>query len=675
MTFATPWLGRKRVAFVPLFRSRAAPPDQIPADWETVILRRVTYDPRREANGADRSLRAWLRAASSGLADIDPFVMAMQTIDKQAVAADELESTLGSRLRDQGMDAAVLVMLGGRPSGTNSGFWSRVVMVESNGVWLMELIHGLTGFKDLYHFDNDADPAVRAIDTFDQMSASSQTHPTAFTKNELGWLDAAAIRRHAGASTEYALQHLGLAQPPVLGRAAAIRIGDSVPYVMVEARNRVDQFETGMPATGDGQERGIASEGVIAYRVQTRNPTVQVREGNKKPLYLLTLTALQPGQSAALDNGVALTVTGAVPDGFTIRIEDAGQHLIDRTATTGARPAAGPPSALVLAGPGIENIAYRDTSAHMNEIWRDPRGQGTTDLTASAQAPGAQGNPFTYFDPAGNQVVLVFRGTDNHVRTLYWMFGAVGHDNLTGSINAPRTAGDAAGWFSAHDGFHHVVYRTADGHLHELWWQGQGGVGHGDLTGQAGAVPAAGDPWPYYDPVRSTSIVAFRGTDRHIRSLYWGPGGAVGQDDLSGVAGTPPAAGDPFAWFTPADDTHRVVYRAADGHLHELRWPNVAPVRGRDLTALSGAPAAVGNVSGGYNPGDNTQHVIFRSGNGRLHELWHFLGEAAVHHVDLTAAYAAPSAADRPVYYVSPRAPNQHVAYRGTNGHIYELLW
>ena len=32
MTFSIPWLGRKRVAFVPLFRSRAALPDQIPPD-------------------------------------------------------------------------------------------------------------------------------------------------------------------------------------------------------------------------------------------------------------------------------------------------------------------------------------------------------------------------------------------------------------------------------------------------------------------------------------------------------------------------------------------------------------------------------------------------------------------------------------------------------------------
>jgi hypothetical protein len=673
-TFSTPWLGRKRVAFVPLFRTNAAPPDQIPPDWENQILRRVLFEPRREANGADRSMRAWLRAASSGRADIDATVLSMQTIDKQAVAADELEGRLGARLRDQGMDAAVLVMLGDRPSGTNRGFWSRVVMRESNGVWLMELIHGLTGFKDLYHFDNDSDPFERAIDTFDEMSASSQTHPTAFTKQELGWLDAASIPLHVGAAIDYELQHISLAQPPTSGRVAAVRIGSGFPYMMVEARKMTDQFEAGMPSLGDVQERGIASEGVIAYRIQTRNPTVQEREGNKLPLFLLTLQALKPGQSATLDNGVRLSVTAARTDGFAIRIDDSEQHLIDRTALTGARGAAGPPCALVLTGANIENLAYRDGAGHMNEIWRDPSSQGTTDLTANAGAPAAAGNPFTYFDPAGNQVVLLFRGADNHVRSMFWMFGPVGHENLTGSINAPRTAGDPAGWFSTHDGFHHVAYRSADGHLHELFWQGQGGVGHGDLTVQGNAVRAAGDPFPYYDAVRSTNIVPFRAIDGRIRSLFWGSG-AVGQDDLSGTAGTPPAAGDPFAWFTPADDTHRVVYRAANGHLHELFWPNVAPVRGRDLTALSGAPPAVGNVSGGFNAGDNTQHVIYRSADGRLHELWHFLGETEVHHVDLTAAYGAPAAADRPVYYATPRAPNQHVAYRGTDGHIYELLW
>ena len=540
----------------------------------------------------------------------------------------------------------------------------------------MELIHGLTNFKDLYHFGNDVDPPERAVGVFDQMSASSQTHPTVFTKNELGWLDASAIAVHNGASTDYLLQHVSLAQPPVAGRVAAVRVGRDFPYVMVESRLMTDQFEAGMPSLSDPLEAGISGEGVIAYRVQTRNPTVQIREGNKKPLYLMTLAPLQPGQSAPLDDGATLTVTGALPDGFTIRIDDPAQHHIDRTAATGARAAAGPPCALVLPGPSIENLAYRDTGGHMDEIWRAPQGQGTTDLTANAGAPGAKGNPFTYFDPAGNQVVLIFRGSDDHVRSLYWMFGAVGHDNLGGSINAPKAAGNPAGWFTAHDGFHHVAYRSSNGHLHELWWQGQGGVGHGDLTAAGNAVPAAGDPWPYYDPVRATSIVVFRGTDGRIRSLYWGPDGAVGQDDLSGSAGTPNAAGEPFAWYTAADDTHRVAYRGTDNQVWLLSWPNVAPVSGRNATQLAGAPPAAGDLSGGYNQGDDTHHVIYRSADGGLHELWHFTGEAGVHWSDLTAAYGAPPAADRPMYYsTAPRTPHQHVAYRGTDAHIHELLW
>ena len=356
---ATPWLGRKRVAFVPLFRSHAAPPDQIPPDWENAILRRVVYDPRREAKGADRSLRAWLRAASSGLADIDPWVLPMQTIDKQVVDPGELEGTLGRRLRDQGMDAAVLVMLGGRDSGTNDGFWSRVVMAESNGVWLMELIHGLTGFKDLYPFADDTDPPVHDIDTFDEMSASSQSHPTAFTKHELGWLDAAAIPLAAGASADYELQHISLAQPPGIGRVAAVRIGDSFPYVLVEARKMTDQFEAGMPSTGDVQERGIANEGVIAYRVQTRNPTVQEREGNKLPLYLMTLKALQPGQSAVLDNGITLSVTAARPDGFAVRIEPGGSPW---TSVSEGASTPGAPVSAVTTGQGRIALFVTDPS-------------------------------------------------------------------------------------------------------------------------------------------------------------------------------------------------------------------------------------------------------------------------------------------------------------------------
>jgi len=325
MTSATPWLGTKRVAFVPLFRSNAAPPDQIPPDWENLILRRVMNDPRPEVNGADRSLRAWLRNVSWGRADIDPLVLPMQTINKQEVAPTELEGTLGASLRSQGVNAAVLVMLGGRGAFANAGFWSRVAMSETNGMWMMELIHSITHFVDLYHFNNDVDPLERAIDSFDEMSASSGTHPTAFTKNELGWLDEGNIARyHIGSSSGngFILNFLSFADPPqITGFRHAIHVGDGFPYVIVEARKKTDQFEAGLPIN-DPFERGIASEGVIAYRVQTRDATVNEREGHKKPLFLMSLTALRPGESMMLDEGVKLTVTTELPKSFIVRLFD-----------------------------------------------------------------------------------------------------------------------------------------------------------------------------------------------------------------------------------------------------------------------------------------------------------------------------------------------------------------
>lgn len=329
MTSATPWLGTKRVAFVPLFRSNAAPPDQIPLDWENVILNRVINDPRPEVNGADRSLKAWLRAVSWGRADIEPEILPMQTINRQDVLPGDLDGlpwngeTLGSHLRNNGFDAAVLVMLGGRGAFANAGFWSRVAMSETTGMWLMEIIHSITRFVDLYHFNNDVDPLERAIDSFDEMSASSGTHPTAFTKNELGWLDERNIARyHLGSSSGNGviLNFISFSdQPHITGFTHAVRIGDGFPYVIVEARKKTDQFESGLPID-DPFERGISSEGVIAYRVQIRDATNNLREENKKPLYLLTLTALRPGESALLDDGVTLTVTAETPKAFVVRL-------------------------------------------------------------------------------------------------------------------------------------------------------------------------------------------------------------------------------------------------------------------------------------------------------------------------------------------------------------------
>jgi len=355
MSFSTvrPWIGTKKIAFVPVFRDSpdVVPPDVIPENWTEVImdrvvggppgnerdgtLRRVFPDPRPK----DRSLRAWLKRVSWGKANINPKVFEIRTVTQKDVApshfareketeAPKPEQWLNEdHLKAQGFASAILIMLGDPGAGTTTGFWSRVVMDETNGTWMHEILHAITDIKDLYHVNNDLDPRDRAIGFFDIMSATQQTHPTAFSKREFGWLRNTAIGHFPIGSglRSFNLRPISSIEkpnerfifPPGWVHAVHIRRMDRyVPYFMVEARRRTDYFETG-GSTGTG---GIRSEGVIAYRVRTPNPA----QGGERPccrkrVYLETVTALKPGQSVLLDN-VKVHVASQVPKGYIVHI-------------------------------------------------------------------------------------------------------------------------------------------------------------------------------------------------------------------------------------------------------------------------------------------------------------------------------------------------------------------
>src|SRR5437879_2906878 len=295
------WIGQKKLALIPLYRPNAHPPDQIPPDWTNQILQRVLFEPNGAIN-ADRSLRPYIHTGSSGRADLDAVVLPMASVDAQDVPPDVLEGQLGPQLRQQGFDAAAIVMLGGPGAGTSAGFCVRFVMAEGVGVWAMEFMHSLTGFADLYPFNGN-------VGAFDQMACSCGTHPSAYTKVAIGWLDSSAIVQHTTRTADYTLHSIGLVQPPPSGRWAAVRIGAQVPYLMVEARQKVDQFDV-----------NIGRQGVIVYRVQTSDPLGHAQNGTA-PVELLTTTALTAGQSFTSDTGVKVQVTNPVAGGFNVTID------------------------------------------------------------------------------------------------------------------------------------------------------------------------------------------------------------------------------------------------------------------------------------------------------------------------------------------------------------------
>jgi hypothetical protein len=347
-----------------------------------------------------------------------------------------------------------------------------------------------------------------------------------------------------------------------------------------------------------------------------------------------------------------------------------GRQALRRSQEYGTPPALGAPAACVLPALGRQSIVYRDSSGRLHELWRDAAGKtGTTNLTAASGAPTARGNPSVYVEAAIGKLMTVFRAGDGNVHALYWSDGAVGHDNLTGSIGAPRAAGDPRGAYMA-DGVNHVIYRSGDGHLHALWWTGGDPAGHDDLTKGLSAPPAAGDPSPWVDTTRGRNHVAYRATDGHVRGLYWNAG-SEGHEDLSGFAGAPNAAGDPVAYYLPRHDMNQITYRGVDGHLWELYCVGEAPVAAWNLTVTAGAPPAVSDPAVYYSAANDTKHVIYRAASGHLHEIWWFFG--GVRDVDLTLSALARRAADVPAAYTVDGAGSQHVIYRSTDNEIREI--
>ena len=74
------WIGRKKLAFIPLSRTGIQPADVIPSDWPGQIMQRLFFDPvatsnpipgtRHSACVSDRSVRAYFHTVSS-----DPVVV------------------------------------------------------------------------------------------------------------------------------------------------------------------------------------------------------------------------------------------------------------------------------------------------------------------------------------------------------------------------------------------------------------------------------------------------------------------------------------------------------------------------------------------------------------------------------------------------------------------------
>jgi hypothetical protein len=313
--------------------------------------------------------------------------------------------------------------------------------------------------------------------------------------------------------------------------------------------------------------------------------------------------------------------------------------------------------------------------AHLHELWRDAIGQlGTSDLTG-ANAPASAGNPFAYLETTTDTEIALFRSTSG-VHDLYWSTGSPGLDNLSFVAGSPPAASDVVGTFNPANGLHHVAYRSSDGLLHIIFSAGGTDPAHyeGPLTTAVpgGAPLAVGDPSLYFDS-SNQNIVVYRGADSNIHSIYWSLD-APGHDELSQVAGTPQAAGNPVAYHLPPLDLHQVTYRGVDGNIWELYWKGVEVVAGWNVTGGAGAPPASSDPAVYFSPGTNRKHVIYQGPFEHLIDVSWVPGQHPSW-VDLTLKARAPRAVDRPAAFTVDKADTHYVVYVGTDHHVHEISW
>src|SRR4051794_10490228 len=185
------------------------------------------------------------------------------------------------------------------------------------------------------------------------------------------------------------------------------------------------------------------------------------------------------------------------------------------------------------------------------------------------------------------------------------------------------------------------------------------------LTQQAPApaVGAVGDPFAYSTPFDDTARVIAREDNGSILELFYLTGAGWRSANLSALSGAPAALGDPHAYVVPDDQAARLVYRGVDGHVHGLDYQARRGWAHAGLSARVGAPAATSNPFGYLTPFDGLSRVVYRDGNGHMHELYAQSGQSWGY-ADLSAVTGAPPAAGDPVAYITPSDGFARVVYR-----------
>jgi len=169
-----------------------------------------------------------------------------------------------------------------------------------------------------------------------------------------------------------------------------------------------------------------------------------------------------------------------------------------------------------------------------------------------------------------------------------------------------------------------------------------------------------------------TQHVCYIGNDSHIHEIGFAFRVGWKHTNLGALLRTPQPQGKISGYSYSGDNSQHIILRSNDGQIHELY--HVTEWRHVDLGRKIGAPMAAGNPFGYEFPGDNSQHIVYRGNDNHIHELY-FIGGKGWKHADLTTATHAPLSANDPIAYYYPGDNSQHIVYLTEDGNIQELYF
>jgi hypothetical protein len=266
---------------------------------------------------------------------------------------------------------------------------------------------------------------------------------------------------------------------------------------------------------------------------------------------------------------------------------------------------------------------------------------------------------YNFYPPAlpGSANCNLYTGITGAVTSTGWK-ASLKHGARTGNAN------DVVG-FVRTDNANSVVHKALDGNLHEL-------VLSGTQWGHTVINPSAtvDSNLSVYRRTEGVDAIVFRSATNHIIQVQRASNGWTDEADLTAITGAPNAVGNPMA-YVRADGVNAIVHRAGNTII-ELRRGS----RGWISSNLLSEAMAPSDVDAASDPvatarSDGYSSVVFRGTDNRVYELYRAVG-GDWHVASPSALASGPAAADRPFVYVQRDGTNS-IVYRTAGGGVAKL--